>query len=309
MQKLDFTKAIDVVRNKLKTDSLLKIFNESLKTNVANYDGRDLTSLIMESKSNYDRIIEQSDANKIIETFGGIPLYDSKYISDLLNNFLSKSNTYVIYYNKTVFDFYSFHQALNKIFYASQKLFFEEKENNYIDNYENGIIIFELFSDSNLDINLYSKIFNLLNELMNAISKGHNPKAQYEPAVITLLDSGSNTNIGIKTTAEVARSLFLAFKEIWDWLINRKHYKSRIENQSLLENLDVLEKIREYEQKSIINGDEAKTLVHTIKTRINDLLDLNVVPKVVAEQEIEISKTDLLLEYKEIKQLKAKNND
>ncbi|MCL5027563.1 MAG: hypothetical protein M1480_00940 [Bacteroidetes bacterium] len=309
MQKLDFTKAVDVVRDKLKTDSLLKIFNESLKTNVANYDGRNLTSLIMESKSNFDRIIEESDANKIIETLGGTPLYESKYISDLLNNFLSKRDTYGIYYNKIVYDFYCFHQALDKIYFASQKLFFEEKENNYNDNYEDGIIIFELFSDSNLNINLYSKIFNLLDELMTAISKGHNPQTPCEPAIITLLDSGSNTNIGIKTTAEVAKSLFLAFKEIWDWLINKKHYKSRIENQSLLENLDVLEKIKEYEQKSVINSDEAKTLVHTIKTRINDLLDLNLVPKVVAEQEIEISKTDLLLEYKELKQLKAKNND
>lgn len=308
MQKLDFTKTLELINRQLKTEDLLKIFDDSLKTNNSNYDGRALTSVIMESKSNYDRIYELLNVKEIINNFGGEPLYKSSFVAELINMFLSRNNTFNIYYNKLVFDFYTFHKIVNKITTASKILFFEKSEESFSDNFENGIIIFEIFADDALKVNTYSKIFNLLDELINALNKSYNPKEETQPAEITLLDSGSNTNIGVKTSAEAAKSMFLAFKEIWDWIINRKHYKSKIENQSLLDNLDVLNKIKEYEESKVLTTDEAKTLVHTIKTRINDLLDLNVIPKTLTEQEIEFSKTDLLLEYKEVKKLKAKNN-
>ena len=56
----------------------------------------------------------------------------------------------------------------------------------------------------------------------NAGSKMQHPKVidEEEDTEIILLDSGSDTNVGIQASVETAKSLFLIFKEVWDLIKN-----------------------------------------------------------------------------------------
>jgi hypothetical protein len=305
MQKIEFTNSISIIFQKLKTEVLLLEMNKSVNNPSSSYSGQNLTSLIVESKSNYDKIVESKHIAKLLTLLGADTIYSPKSISELLNLLLSRTPTHQIFYTQVVFNFFSLQNTISILSKATENLFFEDTSVTPFDNLDNGLIIFKVYeNDEGLTIEKFKKIFDLFIELIEAISKIYaNEQALLKPEIV-ILDSGSDVNLGIKTAAETAKSLFLIFKEIWDFIVNKKHYENKLINESLFENLDLLQKIKECEENKIISPEESKTLLHTIKTRTFQLLDLNVLPKKLADKDVELSNLDLLLEYKEIKKLK-----
>jgi len=305
MQKIEFTNSISIIFQKLKTEVLLLEMNKSVNNPSSSYSGQNLTSLIVESKSNYDKIVESKHIAKLLTLLGADTIYSPKSISELLNLLLSRTPTHQIFYTQVVFNFFSLQNTISILSKATENLFFEDPSVTPFDNLDNGLIIFKVYeNDEGLTIEKFKKIFDLFIELIEAISKIYaNEQALLKPEIV-ILDSGSDVNLGIKTAAETAKSLFLIFKEIWDFIVNKKHYENKLINESLFENLDLLQKIKECEENKIISPEESKTLLHTIKTRTFQLLDLNVLPKKLADKDVELSNLDLLLEYKEIKKLK-----
>ena len=85
----------------------------------------------------------------------------------------------------------------------------------------NGVIFFQILIDGEgLETEQYIKIFTTLNELIKTIGKIVDEKE--EKSEIILLDSGSDSNIGVKSGIETAKALFLIFKEVWDFIISFK---------------------------------------------------------------------------------------
>ncbi len=131
-----------------------------------------------------------------------------------------------------------------------------------------------------METETYIKIFQALEQLVNTISKiVDDVESKSE---IILLDSGSDSNIGIKTGIETAKSLFLIFKEVWEFVISRKLYKEKQNNQALLDSLSIRSTINEKIKDGTISEEEGKEYVHLIKTRTDDLIGLNVLPKQIA---------------------------
>ncbi len=191
-------------------------------------------------------------------------------------------------------------QLISKL---NTEIYFNSIDLSQNDNLASGYIIFEMLSEEQgQTIDYYSKVLNALREILDALSKILDPKTQSK---IVLLDSGSGTNIGIQTGVAVAQSLFQIFKEVWDWVINHKHYKNKTELQSLLDNLDAIKKVQEHENYGTLSQDEAQLITHTLKSRIPTLIGLNTVPKTLTQENFGAIERQILLGYRDTKMLES----
>lgn len=303
MQKLDFTENINTLIEKLKSETIVNFIDSIPLNGAVNTNG--LTPLIIESKSSFDKIEEPSNEFAIINVLNGQEIYDQKYISDLINQTiqttLSKQSKVHLFVSSKLLQFYNFHYSLLQSAKIANEILFTDNKLNQIESDE--IIIFRiLIGEGNLDLSSYGKILKLIDELIQILEKIYNTENQ-ESSKVVLLDSGSDANIGVKSSVQIATSLFQIFKEVWDWILNRKFYKSKLRNDAMLENLQVFNAIRESETSGAINADTAKIYRETLLRRTEDLLDLKVLPKRLVETKTEISSRKVLSEYSEIKML------
>ena len=304
MQKLDFNEAIIEIRKLLKSDDILQFFM-NLKTNPVNTNA--LTPLIIESKSNFDRISTESNQYKILTTLGANDLYAGEGVGTLINHFahttISQKSIVDLYANRKILEFYHFHFSIVKAAELSTNVLFEENQIELL-NAKDIVIFRVLVTDNNLTITTYNKILVLINEIIEIINKVIEAEEEIQPKII-LLDSGSDVNIGIKSTLEIATALFQIFKEVWDWIINRKFYKNKLRNAALLDNLKVMIAIKDAEQKGAIDSNTAKGYRETLIRKTEDLLELKVLPLQLVENKTEISSRKVLSEFSEIKLLES----
>jgi hypothetical protein len=158
-----------------------------------------------------------------------------------------------------------------------------------------------LIDEEGLATSQYIKIFTAINELTETISKIVNEEEQ--KSEIILLDSGSDSNIGIKSGVETAKSLFLIFKEVWDYITNFQYYKHKQKNQALLESLSIRTEILQKVNEKILTEEEGKEYLHMIKTRTDDLIGMKVLPKKILVDSTKIENKKLLAEFEGIKML------
>lgn len=212
--------------------------------------------------------------------------------------------------------FYKFHLTIISTLKISKDLLLKSSysESNK-QSLDNGIVLFEVvIEEDSKDIGLYIKIFTLLRDialkvhtLNNLDTEQANTEQEEEnPVEIILLDSGSSSNIGLKTGSETAKSLFLIFKEIWDFVISHKQYKTKQNNEALLESLSIRKEIMDKLDEGVITEQEAKEYTHIIKTRAEDLIGLKVIPKELIQKNHELNNKKLLEEFKELRLLNQK---
>lgn len=309
MQKLDFNEAINSLKEKLKSEMIVKFIDEIPLNGKISTNG--LTPLIIESKSNFDKISEESPEFEISQVLNGQALYDQKFIGNLINQTvqtsLNNQQKVHLFLQSNLLQFYNYHFSLIQSSKIANNILFQEDNLDQIASDE--IIVFRiLVGEENLDLTVYGKIFKLIRELIEIIQKVQDPENTDEPKVV-LLDSGSDSNIGIKSTVGIATSLFQIFKEVWDWILNRKFYKSKLRNDAMLENLAVFNAIKESEEKGAIDADTAKVYRETLLRRTEDLLELKVLPKKLVESKTEISSRKVLSEYSETRLLEEKSGD
>ena len=304
MQKLDFNEAIIEIRKLLKSDDILQFF-KNLKTNPVNTNA--LTPLIVESKSNFDKINIESNQYKILKTLGVNDLYAGEGIGNLINHSVNttirKQSIVDLFANRKILEFYHFHFSIVKVAELSTNVLFEQDQIGLL-NAKDTVIFRVLVTDNNLPVTTYSKILVLINEIIEIINKVIETEKEIQPEII-LLDSGSDANIGIKSTLEITAALFQIFKEVWDWVINRKFYKNKLRNAALLDNLNVMIAIKDAEKSGAIDQDIAKGYRETLIRKTEDLLELKVLPLKLVENKTEISSRKVLSEFSEIKLLES----
>jgi hypothetical protein len=306
MQKLDFTENLKHLTATLKSSEIIDFIDKLPVGSAINTNS--LTPIIIESKSNYDKIYSEDKKMEILKTLSSENIYSESNIGSLLNSLvgltIQNQQKVHLFLKPNVLLFYSFHFSLINALKLSENVLFKDNLANIINE---DTVIFRILSDDEMEISRYTKILNLLNDLIDIIQKV-NDDSEIEPK-ITLLDSGSDTNLGIKTTVETAKSLFQIFKEVWDWVLNRKFYNSKLRNAGLLDNLNVLVAIKGALDGGAIDADTAKIYRETVIRRTEDLLELNVIPKALIETNTQESTRKLLTEYSEVKLLENKNTD
>jgi hypothetical protein len=118
------------------------------------------------------------------------------------------------------------------------------------------------------------------------------------------LDSGSKVSLAVKTTIETASDLFKLFKEVWDFFLNYRHHKNKVEMDSMTYNFGILEKIKAAQEKGILTESKAQEYSKTVIWRTDDLIGLKVLPKQIVDAEEVQKNVELLQNFTSIKQLK-----
>ncbi len=302
MQKLDFIRNLEEIVNKLKSREINQEFIDGFEVPNNDYPYSRIRPLLFISKSGYDQIRSDQKYKQILECLNADDIYEETNLSEL-STILITGNAYNILLKSTSTTFYNFHNSLIKTLYLSKKVLLNKvTELNFQKSIEDGIVIFQIIIEQDgLETEKYIKIFTALQELIETLSKIFEETEQ--KSEIILLDSGSDTNVGIRTGIETAGSLFLIFKEIWDFITNFRYYKQDQKNKALLDSLSIRTEISKKVKEGIITEEEGKQYVHIIRTRTNELIGMKVLPKQIVLENSQIENKKLLMEFEGFKML------
>jgi hypothetical protein len=304
MQKIDFQKSLETIAERLKSSEIVTLFNSGFSQPGKNYSYGNINPLLFLSKSNYDQIKNEIRYKDILANLNAENIYSEQNLAHITIA-LRETQVQGILTRANVVDLYNFHNALIQMSNLSNNLL---QSKNIIDSLENkaenGVVVFQIVIEGEgLETEQYIKIFTALNELIETISKILNEQEQRSE--IILLDSGSDSNVGIKTGIETAKSLFLIFKEVWDYITSFKFYKQKQRSQVLLESLSIRAEIQKNIDDGILTREEGMEYLHMIKTRTDDLIGMKVLPKQIAVETNQIENKKLLAEFEHIKLLSS----
>lgn len=304
MQKIDFVKNIEIIVEKLKSVEIIKQFNAGFSSPSSQFDYSIINPLLFLSKSNYDNIKSDKHFTEILTTLNAQEIYKEHTLSNL-TTVLRTAQAHLVLTSVNAIKFYNFHNAMIEISNLSKNVLQTKNISDCLNNeVDNGVIIFQILIEGDgLETGQYIKIFTAINELVETISKIVNEREQ--KSEIILLDSGSDTNLGVKSGIETAKSLFLIFKEVWDFITNFQFYKQKQKNQALLESLSIRTEIHKKVSEGILTEQEGIEYLHMIKTRTDDLIGMKVMPKQIVIDINQIENKKLLKEFEGMKMLSS----
>lgn len=302
MQKIDFVNNIKTIVEKLQSFEIVMRFNDGFNRPENNYSYNSINSFLFLSKSNYDQIKNDNRYSDILNTLNSQSIYDETNLS-YLTTILRATHAREILINSKAIALYNFHNTIIQTLNLSKNILQSPTITDSLDNeINNGVVIFQVAIESDgLETERYVKIFVALNELIETISKITNESDQ--KSEIILLDSGSDTNLGLKSGVETAKSLFLIFKEIWDFITNFQYYKQKQKNQALLESLTIRTEIQKKVDEGVLTKEEGQQYLHMIKTRTDDLIGMKVLPKQIMIGTNQIENKKMLTEFEGMKML------
>lgn len=309
MQKIDFVKKLTAIVEKLKSQEIVSQFQAGFNQPVQNFNYAAINPLLFLSKSNYDQMKGETQFEEILTVLNAQGIYTETNLSNL-TTILQANQAQNIIKHANAITLYNFHNSIIQTSNLSKNILQSKSITDTLFNeVDNGVVVFQiLIEDEGLETSQYIKIFTAINELIETISKIVNEQGQ--KSEIILLDSGSDSNVGVKSGIETAKSLFLIFKEVWDFITNFQFYKQKQKNQALLESLTIRTEIQKKVDEGILTEQEGKEYFHMIKTRTDDLIGMKVLPKQIVIQSNQIENKKLLAEFEGTKMLSSgdKNN-
>jgi hypothetical protein len=303
MQKLDFVKGLEEIARQLKSDEINKIFEAGLSNPQTNFDYSPISPILFSSKSNYDKIVTIDDYKILLEKFGAGAIYADNNLSALSRTIGTHQGNLLNI--KIINQLFGFHSTIIKLRDIGKEVLLNPAlDKNSEQTLNDGVIVFHVMIDTEgLSPDTYIKILDSVNDLIKTLNRINKTESESEKTEIILLDSGSGTNLGIKTTVDTAKSLFLIFKEIWDFIANHKFYKLKKQNEMLMESLTIRQTLNQMKQDNAISEDELKEYTHIIKSRTDSLIGLKVLPKELLEVRLYIDNKLVLKEFEEFKLL------
>lgn len=302
MQKLDFVKNLEIIVENLKSKEIIFHFETGFSLPNENYKYDNIIPLLFSSKSNYERIKSEDGISNILNHYNCNGMYSELNLTDLTRNLVFARADRIIT-NVNNLSLFNFHNSITKTYALSKNLLINDLLNeSYEESLEEGVNIFQIvIEDESLETFKYIKILSCLTELIETINEINN--STDSKSEIILLDSGSDTNLGIKTGIETAKSLFLIFKEVWDFATNYKQYRNAQNNKALVESLTIRTEILKKVEEGVISESEGTKYVHLIKTRTDDLIGMKVMPKIIVIENNKIENKKLLSEMQGIRLL------
>jgi len=304
MQKLDYTENISVIIKSLNTEYFVDVYNTGIKKPSTPHDFSSIIPSLFDSKSQFEIIVKDKDIHSILKTLGADAIYSSTSLTWFTTVLTGKNVALAHLLSDPIpASFFMLHKTLYSVSHLNKAIFDLQKGKN--SKGPDGKIVFRIIEEhKEISIENYSKIFRLLDELLSELSKFYGEKKHSQ---VYLLDSGSDTNLGIETGIKVAKSVYLIFKEIWDSVINRKYYKQSKNNQAIIESLTLRTEIREKREAGIITEKEEVEYVHYVKSRVDELINLNVITKEIYDSNESKKTMQILLSAYSAKLLKGDN--
>ncbi len=304
MQKLEFVKNLESLVIGLKSEAIVNLFEAGFRPIANNqaFQFQQINPVLFLSKSFYDQISQNADLKNILEVLGSEAIYSEGNLANL-TSILRPAPSSQVAGNESAIRFFIFHKALLNTWTLSKNILLSDLLNEPFDEVlEKGVLVFQIIIEGEgLETEQYIKIFSALNDLTETLAKIF-AESEHKSELI-LLDSGSDTNLGLKAGVETAKSLFLVFKEVWDFIVNRKFYTVNQVNKALIESLTVRAQIKEKVESRVITEEEGQTYSHIIKTRTDELIGMKVLPKELAGITNVVTNKKLISEYQDFKRL------
>lgn len=255
-----------------------------------------LMQLIVLSKSNYDNKVPVDNELMEISRIFDTKIYSPQNISFLISYIsnIPNQNSGGILNEKRLVSFFIFHETLIHINKITETVFYEDINKSQLS-------VFTIISENNPSLNHLLEVLKKLSEILQILKKIYKEEDIEEQVYI--LDKGSNTNIGIETGIKTAKSLFDIFKEVWDWLVNRKHYREKLKNATFINNLDALKKLNDLKNEGAITAEDALIYRELIIKRTDELFSLKTVPRELLLESGLTKDEKVVLEYNEIRLL------
>jgi hypothetical protein len=276
---------------------------EEMRTGNHAWSNESILPLLIDSKSQYDVLTADPVVRRVLEIMDAPRIYATKSFATLLQQVAVARNFFDVYHHK-LFEVYEIHSAVQRQLKIFTELLVPDPTLLDSASGEGGVIVFECTDpDDSLDLRKLSKIIELISDLCRLVQLALKPQVDPISPRVVLLDSGSSTAVAIKTTAEAAASLFQVFKEMWDWLVNREHYKNRVQAETVNANLSLLERIQTAGASGTLSPERVREYSELIERRTDDLIGLGVLPKSLAAEVTSYSNSALLLNIGATKKL------
>ena len=306
MQKLDFVITLKEITEKLGSQKIAGLFSEGFTNPINEYRYSSIIPLLFDSKSQLDQLmIKNKKYQEILSSYNVEDIYSTSNLANATKT-LQFNQAHQIISNAHVLNYYIFHNSLIKTLKSVEKLFLTNNiGENFQKDLDDGVLIF-LFINENegVEPSVYSKIFIAIEELF-ASARFILTGDKEGTTDIVFLDSGSDTNLGIKTDVETAKGVFALLKEIWECVIDYQSYKEKKIRNNFLEGLALFEKIKEMQESNVLSDEEAQRYRYFFKSRTDELIKLNLMPKIFFEKNNSVDSRKLLKDLDSLKLLNA----
>lgn len=278
MQKLDFVQAIEKVYKDMSSESVVSDIDISTTPGYSKY-GTELAVQLFDMYSNYKGLRKDERYAHILKALNGDELFDAENVAKLFQLFQGDIGRIDFIENKEFRSFLDFHLTLKGIYDVTKKLLIKDKVIKSLKKEgSDGMVVFQISIDSDgLPTKVYIEILKAIETLVTTIQKIYGEEV-IESNII-LLDSGSDTNLGIDTTVKAATGIFSLFKQIYDFIIYRGNDKIERNNVTIMSNLNILSEIQKKVDDNIISSDDGMSWAHSVKSSLNVLLGYDVIPK------------------------------
>jgi hypothetical protein len=209
MQKLDYVLTLREITEKLNSKVIVQLFDNGFKQPTMSNSYAAIIPLLFDSKSQLDRLmLKNKNYQDILQCYNVEELYSVENLAFSTKILQGTHAQQILVYPATI-NYYLFHAGLLKTLNSVEKLFLSDNiGSNLQEDLDNGVIVFLFVNDDDrVDTLVYATIFQVVEELFASVRLIVTGEKEGKTDIV-FLDSGSDTNLGIKTDIETAKGVF-----------------------------------------------------------------------------------------------------
>ncbi|AOP36375.1 hypothetical protein A0128_20370 [Leptospira tipperaryensis] len=283
MKKIEFNNKIKQISNFLKSKELSELVDVILSERSPDRSfSQDVISLLIESKSGFDKLIMTPGFEEMLIILDGNEIYDTPSVTSCIRRISGLSTKHEIFKDLKLIKLLNMNRAIYTIAHKFDSVLFSE--NPYIENNvknDIGLIVFES-ADYGNSLSKYAnalmkieKILDLLKSIFEEENEG--------TYTVLYFESGSAADVVVKTSKKIAGAFSQTIFEIWRFVADHGNYKEARKDEALEKKLELINKIGTLEAEGKISKEDARNFKVRIKKQIIDLMEFGVVTREVAE--------------------------
>lgn len=305
MQALEFAKGLSEIVKELKIDELVTLIHQWLAQQqpgnppVQDPEKDRFFSLLVDSRSGYDRLLRLEITKKILEGLQAHDLYEPARLRRITMFVSNAGNVSQLRTgNADVSLLFEGLRAFQRIAATSRNLLESEKVGE-IPKAE-GIIELQLvdYEGQGVEPERLSAVALTLSRLYKDLARLLG--VQNDKFTFKYVDSGSDLIFGIQGLKEVVDAAGTLFLKFWDKLLFRRHEKFEKDMEVLSKGLDFMSKTHAAAEQGVISDEEEKILKASVFKRADELIGLGVS---LPLKNASIDQRQLLVERRDVKLL------
>ena len=257
------------------------------------------SSLILESRAAYDRLLRNEPTRKILQGLEIHDLYDAARLTRLFVVVASSANLGQVRSAPEIYDLYETLRSLARVEATCRALLEKEMIGEIAPT--QGLVKLQIvdYDGQGIEPHRLEVIISILIRIHTDLARlldDHKSKLR-----LAYFDSGSDVVVGITAATGLITALGALLLRFWDKYKFRNNETFGKDLESLTQGLDFLEKVHESVEKKAITDEEAKILTTQVFRGINDLHGLGA--SAPLRDTAAVNERQLLVEMRDVKLL------